>query len=63
MLLSLFQACGLRVMKGSGIIETESRDVRGFDAIDFSGNGELTITQGDSESLTIAQTIISCPIF
>lgn len=53
MLLSFLQACGLRVINGSGTIKTDARTVSGFDAIDFSGSGELVITQGDTESLTI----------
>ncbi len=38
---------------GSGHVITESRNVSNFDALNFSGVGEVTITQGDSESLTI----------
>jgi hypothetical protein len=46
-------ACGLRVIEGSGQIETESRPVSGFDAVNFSGSGELVITQGNTEALTV----------
>ena len=38
---------------GSRTVVTEERRVSGFDQVDFSGMGELTITQGDRESLTI----------
>jgi hypothetical protein len=38
---------------GSRRVITEEREVSGFDRIDFSTVGELTITQGASESLTI----------
>jgi hypothetical protein len=38
---------------GSRRVVTDTRRVRNFDRIDFSTIGELTITQGDHESLTI----------
>ena len=38
---------------GSGKIVTEDRDVSGFDQILLAGPGDLTITQGETESLTI----------
>lgn len=53
MLLLLLTACGLSVVQGSGNIQTEARPVSGFDRVMFAGNGELVITQGDTESLTV----------
>jgi hypothetical protein len=38
---------------GSGKIVNESRDVSGFNQIDLNGVGELIITQGNKESVTI----------
>ena len=38
---------------GSRRVITENREVSGFDKVDFSTVGELTITQGARESLTI----------
>jgi hypothetical protein len=38
---------------GSGQVETESRVVRDFQAVSFSSVGEMTIQQGETESLTI----------
>jgi hypothetical protein len=38
---------------GSRRVITENREVSGFDRVDFSTVGELTITQGERESLTI----------
>lgn len=38
---------------GSRRVVTEDREVSGFDRVDFSTVGELTITQGERESLTI----------
>jgi hypothetical protein len=38
---------------GSGDLITETRDVSGFDRIEFNTIGKLRITQGDSESLTV----------
>ena len=41
------------VMKGSGDIVTEEREVSGFDEIQFSGVGNLIIEQGDKEALVV----------
>jgi len=41
------------VIKGSGDIISEERDVSGFNEIHFSGMGDLIIEQGDIEALTI----------
>jgi hypothetical protein len=46
-------ACNLSVTRGSGDLVTETRDVSGFDSIALSGSGEVIITQGEGESLTI----------
>jgi hypothetical protein len=50
-LIIVLSAC--RVVVGSGDIVTEDRRVSGFDSVDLSGTGEVIITQGDGESLTI----------
>ena len=49
----LLGACICPATRGSGKITTQSRDVSGFDQVSLGGSGELTITQGDEESLTI----------
>jgi len=49
----LLGACICPVTRGSGKITTQSRDVSGFDQVSLGGSGELTITQGDKDSLTI----------
>ena len=49
--LLVVSACG--VVGGSGKVETETRQVSGFTAIDLTGTGEVTIEQGETESLTI----------
>jgi hypothetical protein len=49
--LLLVSACS--VVNGSGQVASETRQVSGFTAIDLSGTGEVTIEQGDTESLTI----------
>lgn len=41
------------VTRGSGNIVTETRPVSNFQKVDLAGIGELNITQGDTESLTI----------
>jgi hypothetical protein len=38
---------------GSGDMISESREVSGFDSVDLSGSGDVIITQGEGESLTI----------
>lgn len=43
---------GVRVT-GSGDVVTENRDVSGFDVIEFNTVGELLISQGEQESLSI----------
>jgi hypothetical protein len=44
---------GPRLVKGSGDIVVEERDVSDFEEILVTGAGRFIITQGDSESLTI----------
>lgn len=41
------------VVRGSGNLATDSREVSGFNEIRLDGAGRLIITQGDSESLEI----------
>ena len=40
-------------VRGSGNVVTEAREVSGFDSVALSGLGQVIITQGDEESLTI----------
>lgn len=49
----LISACGIGTIRGSGNMVTEPRDVSGFDRVSLSGTGEVVITQGDEESLTV----------
>jgi hypothetical protein len=44
---------GIRTIKGSGNVVTEERDVSGFDSVALTAFGEVIITQGDKESLTV----------
>jgi hypothetical protein len=46
-------ACSLGAVRGSGKLITESRTVRDFDRVSLSGSGEVILTQGDGESLTV----------
>ena len=46
-------ACNAGIVRGSGKLVTETRQVSNFDSIDLSGVGEVIITQGGSESLSI----------
>lgn len=41
------------LVRGSGNIEKEERDVSGFDEVSFTGMGNLIITQGEEESLLV----------
>jgi len=53
----LFLAVGcaypLYAVVGSGNVITQSRPVSNFDSATLSGVGDITITQGDTESLTV----------
>jgi hypothetical protein len=40
-------------LKGSGTVVTESRAVSGFTAVELQGTGNLRITQGPAEALTV----------
>jgi len=44
---------GVRAIQGSGNLVTETRQVSDFDSIALSGSGQVIITQGGSESLSI----------
>lgn len=46
-------ACSTRIVRGSGDLITETRQVSNFDSIVLNGSGDVIITQGGSESLTI----------
>jgi hypothetical protein len=54
MLLSLaLSACTIDMVSGSGKVITSNRPVSGFDSVLFSAIGDLTIVQGQTESLKI----------
>jgi len=46
-------ACDANIVRGSGDLITESVEVSNFDSIALDGMGEVIITQGEGESLTI----------
>ncbi len=50
---TLLTGCVGKVFVGSGRVITETRPVSNFDSLSLSGIGEVIITQGDSESLTV----------
>ena len=52
-LAGLLSACTFGVVVGSGRTTTETRAVSDFNAVDFAFIGDLSITQGNEESLTI----------
>jgi hypothetical protein len=43
----------MEVVRGSGNVITESRPVSGFSLVELAGVGDVIITQGDTESLTV----------
>jgi len=49
----LTSACEINITTGSGKVVTQTKAVSGFSSVTFAGLGELNITQGASESLTI----------
>jgi hypothetical protein len=49
----LLCACDLVGVRGSGKLITESRNVSDFDRVTLAGSGEVILTQGDGESLTV----------
>ena len=52
----MLSACSLpfiNVVRGSGNLTSESRQVSGFSAVRLDGAGKLLLTQGETESLTI----------
>lgn len=49
----LLSACGLRAVRGSGKLVTESRNVSDFDRVSLTSSGEVILIQGEEESLTI----------
>jgi hypothetical protein len=50
---ALLVLTGCSVVTGSGQVESENRPVSGFTGIELSGTGEVTLEQGEAESLTI----------
>ncbi len=49
----MMSACGITVVRGSGKVVTENRAVSNYDSIVLSSIGDLVITQGDTESLSV----------
>ncbi len=49
----LLSACGLDVIRGSGHVVTEAREVSGFSRVELLGSGDVVLTQGDQESLKV----------
>ena len=50
---SLLGLLGIKTIRGSGNLTTESRSVKDFDRVDLSGCGQVVITQGGEESLVV----------
>lgn len=49
----LLSACGFQIIRGSGDLVTEARNVSNFDRVSLSGSGEVIVTQSGTESLTV----------
>lgn len=52
-LLTALLLAGCSLVRGSGVVITETREVSNFDRVQLESIGELTIIQGKQESLTI----------
>ena len=50
---TLLSGCGVTIVNGSGKLVTQSRPVANFTTFTLAGLGDVTITQGTTESLTI----------
>ncbi len=50
---ALLTGCGGSIIIGSGRVATENRSVSNFNAVSLSGFGDLIITQGEIEALTV----------
>jgi hypothetical protein len=53
-LLAVLLLAGCTIIRGSGQLSSESRQVSGFTKVELSGSGELKIEQTGTESLTIS---------
>ncbi|HEY9468078.1 MAG TPA: DUF2807 domain-containing protein [Propionibacteriaceae bacterium] len=53
-LLAVLLLAGCTIIRGSGQVSSESRQVSGFTKVELSGSGELKIEQTGTESLTIS---------
>lgn len=54
LLASLTNACNLLTIYGSGDIVTKNVDMYDFNRVNFSGEGEFMLSQGDEETVAIA---------
>jgi hypothetical protein len=52
-LVLILSACGTETIEGSGIVVRENREVRDFEEIEIEGIGEVLISQGEDEALSI----------
>ena len=43
----------INVVRGSGVLATETREVSDFDSVQLDGAGKLVITQGETTALTV----------
>jgi hypothetical protein len=53
LLACLLAACSLNLIQGSGNIVSEDRSVSGFDAVVLTASGNLSLSQGETEALTL----------
>ena len=53
LLILVMLLAGCSFVRGSGVTVTETREVSNFDRVQLQSIGELTIIQGEPESLTI----------
>ena len=54
LLASVTNACDLMTIYGSGDIVTKNVDVHDFSRVNFSGEGNFMLSQGDEETVAVA---------
>ena len=55
--MALLAGCSFGATVGSGKMATETRAVSGIEAVEFAFIGDLTIRQGEEESLSAATSV------
>ena len=49
----LISACDINVIRGTGDLITETREVSNFDSIELAGSGDVVVVQNGNETLSV----------